>query len=226
MASDGGANIWEQLYLSGEPPIRELEEELGNGPKSPMTLLEYQALGQKRENYRQSYREYWNSTITTTGTGRPVDALIMPVAPHAAVIPGRYYHYGKTAFALPRQGQHGIMFQVRRILNLDMQIIQISSIFWTIQASLYPSPKPIRMLTGSMLIISQSTMLTRKIGKRVSHDCCLDCEIVSGLIRCNSDDADMYDGAPVGIQIVSRQFQEERCLTLASEVVTALEEQA
>lgn len=33
----------------------------------------------------------------------------------------------------------------------------------------------------------------------------------------------MYDGAPVGIQIVARQFQEERCLSLASEIVAALE---
>lgn len=28
--------------------------------------------------------------------GQEVDAIIMPVAPHAAVIPGRYYHLGYT----------------------------------------------------------------------------------------------------------------------------------
>lgn len=27
--------------------------------------------------------------------GQIVDAVIMPVAPHAAVIPGKYYHVGK-----------------------------------------------------------------------------------------------------------------------------------
>lgn len=44
------------------------------------------------------YMEYWNSTEKLTGTGHPVDAIICPVAPHAAVIPGRYRHVGYTSF--------------------------------------------------------------------------------------------------------------------------------
>lgn len=94
MYSDGGAHIWEQLRLSGEAPIKELADQLGTGPTAPMSLLEYQALGVRNIEYRQRYREYWNSTIDQTGTGRPADAFIMPVAPHAAVIPGKYYYYG------------------------------------------------------------------------------------------------------------------------------------
>jgi len=94
MYSDGGANIWEQLRLSGEAPIKELVGQLGTGPKPPLSLREYQALGLRRIEYRQRYREYWNSTIEQTGTGRPADAFIMPVAPHAAVIPGKYFYYG------------------------------------------------------------------------------------------------------------------------------------
>ena len=30
-------------------------------------------------------------------TGQVVDAVIMPVAPHAAVIPGKYYHTGMSS---------------------------------------------------------------------------------------------------------------------------------
>ena len=30
-----------------------------------------------------------------TRTGQVVDAVLMPVAPHAAVIPGKFYHGGK-----------------------------------------------------------------------------------------------------------------------------------
>ena len=32
---------------------------------------------------------------TEIATGQIVDAVIMPVAPHAAVIPGKYYHTGE-----------------------------------------------------------------------------------------------------------------------------------
>ncbi|KAL8797689.1 MAG: hypothetical protein Q9195_000041 [Heterodermia aff. obscurata] len=38
--------------------------------------------------------EYWNSTKDQTGTGRPVDALIMPVAPFAAARREQFNYYG------------------------------------------------------------------------------------------------------------------------------------
>ena len=47
----------------------------------------------KRE-YQKEYMEYWNSTEGLTGTGRPVDALIMPVAPFSAPRPTHYTYYG------------------------------------------------------------------------------------------------------------------------------------
>ncbi|PSS37707.1 hypothetical protein PHLCEN_2v400 [Hermanssonia centrifuga] len=34
---------------------------------------------------RQKHLEHWNSTVQSTGTGRPVDAIIAPVAPYTAV---------------------------------------------------------------------------------------------------------------------------------------------
>lgn len=40
--------------------------------------------------------EYWNSTRDQTGTGRPVDALIMPVAPFAAARREQCKYYGYT----------------------------------------------------------------------------------------------------------------------------------
>ena len=38
--------------------------------------------------------DYWNSTAELTGTGRPVDAVISPLAPFAAAIPEKYLYYG------------------------------------------------------------------------------------------------------------------------------------
>ena len=47
----------------------------------------------KRE-YQKEYLEYWNSTADLTTTGRPVDAIIAPLAPFAAARPDRYKYYG------------------------------------------------------------------------------------------------------------------------------------
>ena len=52
----------------------------------------------KRE-YQKEYMEYWNSTADSTSTGRPVDAIIAPLAPFAAAKPKRYEYYGCTFFS-------------------------------------------------------------------------------------------------------------------------------
>jgi hypothetical protein len=38
--------------------------------------------------------EYWNETASHTGTGRPVDAIISPLAPFAAARPDMYDYIG------------------------------------------------------------------------------------------------------------------------------------
>ena len=38
----------------------------------------------KRADIRQEYLDHWAATVSETGTGRPVDALITPMAPYAA----------------------------------------------------------------------------------------------------------------------------------------------
>ena len=48
--------------------------------------LKYQASNTERTLLR---------TLNLIRTGRPIDAILLPVAPHAAVIPGRFYHYSK-----------------------------------------------------------------------------------------------------------------------------------
>jgi amidase len=55
-------------------------------------------LNVKKREYQKLYMEYWNSTAELTGTGRPVDGLICPCAPHAAVIPQKYRHVGYSSF--------------------------------------------------------------------------------------------------------------------------------
>jgi amidase len=56
---------------------------------------------QKRQ-YQKEYMEYWNSTSSLTGTGRPVDAIVAPLAPYAAARPDMYGYYGTFASPLER----------------------------------------------------------------------------------------------------------------------------
>ncbi|KAH0838330.1 general amidase [Lanmaoa asiatica] len=48
-----------------------------------------------RSDLRATYLEHWNNTVASTGTGRPVDAIICPAAPYAAPPHGqnRYANY-------------------------------------------------------------------------------------------------------------------------------------
>ncbi|GAM89787.1 hypothetical protein ANO11243_078260 [Dothideomycetidae sp. 11243] len=52
---------------------------------------------EKRELCKE-YMDYWNSTVKMTGTGRPVDAVLSPVAPFAAARPEKYTYYGYTSW--------------------------------------------------------------------------------------------------------------------------------
>ena len=51
----------------------------------------------KREMQKE-YMDYWNSTVATTGTGRPVDGFIAPLAPFAASRREKYSYYGYSTF--------------------------------------------------------------------------------------------------------------------------------
>lgn len=112
MKADGAHDIYTQLNLSGEPLIPDLEKAFQF--KDPINLLEYQDLTLQGLDYESEYSDYWNATSEEDGKSAPVcktprvhsfisrikgqivDAVIMPVAPHAAVIPGKYYHTGKS----------------------------------------------------------------------------------------------------------------------------------
>ncbi|KAI0205858.1 amidase signature domain-containing protein [Astrocystis sublimbata] len=92
LGADGAHDIHTQLNLSGEPLIPDLQDAFKL--RDPMNLLEYQDLTLQGLQYEAEYSDYWNSTAGEDG--QVVDAVIMPVAPHAAVIPGMYYHTAYT----------------------------------------------------------------------------------------------------------------------------------
>lgn len=64
--------------MSGEPSIEPL---FGSEPFPDVNALQIIEANIAVKNYRKKYLDYWNSTSEFTGTGRPVEAFIMPLAP-------------------------------------------------------------------------------------------------------------------------------------------------
>lgn len=76
---------------SGEPIISTMipdGSDITVPPILPRTggLTAYQLwqVQKERKAIRDLYLEHWNNTVASTGTGRPVDAIICPAAPYAA----------------------------------------------------------------------------------------------------------------------------------------------
>ncbi|KAK6581305.1 hypothetical protein PZA11_005996 [Diplocarpon coronariae] len=86
---DGGADIHDALALSGEPMISQVASAYGS-LKEQYTASQICAVNVSKRQYQKRYMDYWNSTASLTGTGRPVDAVISPVAPFAAARPDMY----------------------------------------------------------------------------------------------------------------------------------------
>ena len=93
---DGGNDIHTSLALSGEPIAPQLEIAFGPTPSIEKRASETASTNIKLREYKSRYLDYWNSTSTLTGTGRPVDAFISPIAPFAAPLPQQYTHNAYT----------------------------------------------------------------------------------------------------------------------------------
>ncbi|KAI1735431.1 amidase signature domain-containing protein [Xylaria scruposa] len=171
LVADGARDIHDQLNLSGEPLIPDLKEFFKL--RDPIGLLEYQDLTQRGLQYEAEYSDYWNSTKEQDG--QIVDAVIMPVAPHAAVIPGKYYHLAYSEFL--------------NILNYTAVVI------------------PVTKADKHVDTIDDSYQPSSELDRR----------------NWEAYDPEIYDGGPVGLQIVARKFEEEKILSIAKIVVSAME---
>lgn len=75
---------------TGEPVITSMAiagESVGLDWKQPFSSISAYDLWQiqkQRTEMRKEHLDLWESTVEVTGTGRPVDAIISPVAPYPA----------------------------------------------------------------------------------------------------------------------------------------------
>ncbi|KAF3407902.1 Acetamidase [Talaromyces pinophilus] len=165
---DGGEDILSQLALSGETLLPQSFIKSGTQKNASQVA----ALNVRKRQYQKAYLEYWNSTTQLTSTGRPVDAIICPVAAQAAIIPGHFRDVGYTTFV--------------SVLDYTSMVIPVTHV----DKNLDRNPVQAKYLS--------------ELDKLVASDY----------------DAVVFDGAPVGIQLVGRRLQEEKILTLAEYIVS------
>ncbi|KAK1765526.1 Acetamidase [Phialemonium atrogriseum] len=172
IGADGGDDVHSHLARSGEPVIPIVAHAYAVRREAE-PLLEYQKRTVQGLEYEAGYSDYWNSTAEDDG--QIVDAVIMPVAAHAAVIPGQYYdnHYG----------------EVINLLNYSAGVI------------------PITKADKNVDVPNTAYQPKSSVDK----------------LNWESYDAEVYDGAPVGLQIVGRKFEEEKILAIMQIVYAALQ---
>ncbi|KAK0512126.1 hypothetical protein JMJ35_005254 [Cladonia borealis] len=146
LKADGAHDVQKQLQLSGEPLV-------------PLLRNSFQL-------------HYWNSTASEDG--QIVDAVIMSVAPYAAVIPGKFYHPAYT--------------ECINLMDYSVAVIPVTK-----------ADKSIDLFDNDYTPLNEKDKRNRK-----------------------SYDPEIYDGAPVGLQIVARKHEEEKVWANAKIVDSAL----
>ncbi|KAL7796011.1 amidase signature domain-containing protein [Trichoderma ceciliae] len=79
---DGGEDIRRDVEAGGEPFIPAVQRLVNRG--KPISVYDYWQLNKRKRALQQAYLEKWKSIKSPT-TGKPVDALLLPVMSHAAV---------------------------------------------------------------------------------------------------------------------------------------------
>jgi amidase len=95
---DGGADLHDSFALSGEPMAEQLARAFGGLKLEQFNGTKIAETNVQQRQIRKEYLDYWNSTTEVSGTGRPVDAVIAPLAPFPAARPKMYAYYGYTTF--------------------------------------------------------------------------------------------------------------------------------
>ncbi|EMC99608.1 hypothetical protein BAUCODRAFT_21378 [Baudoinia panamericana UAMH 10762] len=91
---DGGADCLADFELSGE----DMAPQAIVNPAPQANASDIMAANIAKREAQKAYMEYWNSTAEVSGTGRPVDAVISPLAPFAAARPTMYSYYGYSVW--------------------------------------------------------------------------------------------------------------------------------
>ena len=70
MQADGLHDVLENVALSGEPMVPQIQSLFENGHPQPISVPQYYNNTLHLQGYRARYQAYWNSTAEQTGTGQ------------------------------------------------------------------------------------------------------------------------------------------------------------
>lgn len=97
-AYDGGKDVHGAFALSGEPLSPQIKMSYGEQAGQEFSASQISANNVAKRQFQKLYMDYWNSTAEETGTGRPVDGVICPLAPYPAARPEKYSYYGYSVW--------------------------------------------------------------------------------------------------------------------------------
>lgn len=89
--ADKGLEVQEMCKESGEPVVPAVKGFVCSKPgESPIDVNEWWNLCNQQYDCQQEFYKFWEQTASITGSGKPIDAIICPVWPFTAFLPG--YH--------------------------------------------------------------------------------------------------------------------------------------
>ena len=97
LGSDGAQNVRNAIKQSGEPPVPQLKTWYYEQDSGALPTTDFFQLCAKKDEYQAQYQSYWKSTALKTKSGRPVDGVILPIAPSAAVQDNKFTYFGYSA---------------------------------------------------------------------------------------------------------------------------------
>jgi hypothetical protein len=104
------------------------------------SAVEFWELCRRRDEFRKEYMKYWNSTRDKTESKRPVDGVILPVAPSAAVEEGLFSYFGQFSSRRP-------MFPRVLTISGELQLILPLQICSITLPAVFPSHSPVVLWT-------------------------------------------------------------------------------
>ena len=119
----------------------------------------------------------------------------MPAAPHAGVLPGKFFHASASKLScLFQQNTH-----VRAAYTAAMNLLDYSVVV-----------VPVTKANATIDKAEPNYVPLNETDQKNWNTCIITTPFDLSLLTCNLDDPDIFDGAPVGVQIVARKFEEEK----------------
>jgi len=132
---------------------------------------------------------YVCSTVDKTSTGRPVDAVICPLAPFPAARRERFAYYGYSTWV--------------NALDYTSVVVPVT----TVDKKVDLKEQGFKALDEQDKSIQDDCKCARRSGGS-----CLKGEWCA---NTSADDPEIYDGAHVSVQLVGRRLQEEKMIAVA-----------